>query len=324
MTHIEYPSRATRPQTTTVGMRVTGLRSGSELSAILGRGRTRLPQRKSQKTVAMAASWLHASDVATSSSPKWLHRKLSSSGARRLRESPRASTRSSTTPLTVHPTKFQPWTSYTCPTVVSEWHTARCCCNAMLRVRVWENPGMTPTELLNVSWMRSALSCASGKPRVKADHPDGVDGAERHENEDGWSSANSKTSFERRSVHDGALLDGHVWQVRCPTCVGRSAAAQSGRNHHRDAPRTQHTTSKIRRTPTGFPMCASHLFSTRHSCTKHTGVAKMQRASAYAIIDKYKQHLTLLKTSMYTLPLHDAQVPQRGAGKQQDALQTFT
>ena len=35
MTHIECPSRATRLQITTVGMRVTRLRSGSELSAIL-------------------------------------------------------------------------------------------------------------------------------------------------------------------------------------------------------------------------------------------------------------------------------------------------
>ena len=50
----------------------------------------------------------------------------------------------------------------------------------------------------------------------------------------------------------------------------------------------------------------------------------VQSASAYATIDKYKQHLTLLKANMYILPLHDAQVPQRGAGKQPDALQTFT
>ena len=35
MTHIEYPSRATRHQITIVGMRVTSLRSGSDLSAIL-------------------------------------------------------------------------------------------------------------------------------------------------------------------------------------------------------------------------------------------------------------------------------------------------
>ena len=178
---------------------------------------------------------------------------------------------------------------------------------------------MTQTELLNVSWMRSALSCAHlASPGLRLTKLMGPT----------WSSDMRMKMVGPVPTAKPRLSDAETctmvrfWTDMCDKFAARhaSVAAQLLKAEETIIEtlrglNTQQAKSVERRQ--AF-RCVLRICSAR---TKHTRVAKNAERIGLRHHRQIQAALDLLKAHMYILPTTRCTVPQRGAGKQPDALQ---